>query len=259
MTPIIELTIREVRGALPHVWVLAQVLAAIAALAYLWLRTRAREKLVVCLVLALPAGALGALALGFVYRLLDRLAGRGADVVGVASYGALLGVSVAFAALVRRRGLPVLASLDALAPALALLVGVGRLGCLFGGCDGGQISTSALAVRFPAGTAVFREHVARGLVLPTDRWSLSVHPTQLYEALLALALACLADWLRRRTRLPPGFGFGAVALGYAVSRTAVDSLRSSASNAAYGMVTSLVAVIGLIVLLRPRAPRSVQA
>jgi prolipoprotein diacylglyceryltransferase len=235
----------------PGVWLLSQALAAILALGYVGMRTR-QWPLVACFVVALISGVFGAFAWGFVCRLLERLAGRDVDLVGVAAYGALAGIALAFVGLARRRGSAVLASLDLIAPALALLVAVGRLGCFFAGCDAGTVSVSPFSVRFPAGSAVFRDHVAHGFVLPTDHWSLAVHPTQLYEAGLALALACLGHQLGVRNAAR-GLSFGVTALGYALARGFADALRLPAPNAVYGLLTSLlVGIAAGALLLRTR-------
>lgn len=247
----LELALQAARLApFPGAWGLAQALAAAVALGYVGFRTR-RWQLVGCLALALPAGVLGALTLGLFYRLLDRLRGQDTDLIGVALYGAFAGVAAAFVVLAKRRGLPALVSLDLIAPALALLVAVGRLGCFLAGCEAGAISASPLSLHFPQGSAVFRDHVAQGVVLPTDDWSLAVHPAQLYEAALALALAYLGHRLSSR-RFPPGVVFAVTALGYAFLRTCVDALRLPTAAAAYGLVTSLLVSVAVIVLLRPR-------
>lgn len=236
------------------VWVLAQILAALVALGYVAARTR-QQPLVACFALALAAGVLGAYAWGFVCRLLERLAGRDVDLTGVAAYGALAGVTLAFVFLTRRRGLTVVAGLDLIAPALALLVAFGRLGCFLAGCDAGSVSAAPWAVRFPAGSAAFRDHVAQGLVLATDRWSLAVHPAQLYEAGLALALAYLGHRLGTR-HAAPGMAFGATALGYALARSFVDTLRFPAPNAVYGWLSSLLVSVAVVTLLLRNSQRA---
>jgi phosphatidylglycerol:prolipoprotein diacylglycerol transferase len=236
------------------VWVLAQTLAALVAIGYVAARTRQRP-LVARFTLALAAGVLGAYAWGFVCRLLERLAGREVDLIGVSAYGALAGVALGFAFLARRRGLTVVASLDLIAPALALLVAFGRLGCFLAGCDAGSVSASPWAVRFPAGSAAFRDHVAQGLILATDRWSLAVHPAQLYEAGLALALSYVGHRLGTR-RAAPGSAFGATALGYALARSFVDTLRFPAPNAIYGLLTSLLVSVAVVTLLLRNSQRA---
>jgi prolipoprotein diacylglyceryltransferase len=236
------------------VWVLAQILAALVALGYVAARTRERP-LVAGFALALAAGVLGAFAWGFVCRLLERQAGRDVDLTGVAAYGALAGVALGFVLLAKRRGLTVVASLDLISPALALLVAFGRLGCFLAGCDAGSVSALPWAVRFPAGSAAFRDHVAQGLILATDRWSLAVHPAQLYEAGLALALSYVGHRLGTR-RAAPGIAFGATALGYALARSFVDTLRFPSPNAVYGWFTSLLVSVAVVTLLLRNSQRA---
>lgn len=248
MTGVLEATLQAARAApFPGSWAGAQMLAALVALGYVWVRAR-YWPLLICFALALPTGALGAFALGFAFRLVDRIAGRDVDLLGVAAYGALAGVVLVFVRLSRRHGINVLAGLDLIAPALALLVAIGRLGCFLSGCDAGHVSDSVLSIRFPAGSAVFHDHVRQGLVLATDAWSLAVHPAQLYEAGSALGLAALGHQLGRRS-VAPGLAFGVTALGYALVRGFVDTLRFPAPGATYGLATSLLAGIAVVVHL----------
>jgi prolipoprotein diacylglyceryltransferase len=252
MIGMLERTLLAARTvAFPGVWILAQISAAVLALSYVAVRTR-RWPPVRSFGIALVAGMVGAFAWGLLCRLLDRLTGSHVELVGVSAYGALMGVTLAFVSLARRHGLTALASLDLIAPALALLVGVGRLGCLLAGCDAGRVTASAFSVRFPAGSAVFRDHVARGFVLATDRWSLAVHPAQLYEAGLVLTLAFLGHRLGVR-RAASGLSFGVTALGYALARSFADALRFPGKSATYGLITSaLVSIAVVFVLLRNR-------
>src|SRR5947209_11008839 len=106
---------------------------------------------------------------------------------GLASYGAYLGGTLWLLLAARRERLPTAQFLDLCAPAMALAVALGRVGCFLNGCCYGRISAVAWAVRFPVGSDPHLEHLAHGLVGPTQM-SLPVHPTQLYESLFALAL-----------------------------------------------------------------------
>ena len=104
---------------------------------------------------------------------------------GFVFYGGFLAALAAVALLRRRYGLPFGKTVDALAPGLALGHFFGRLGCFLGGCCFGEVTTSCLAVRFPAESLV-------GDSLPR-------HPTQLYEAGAELLIfVLLALWHRRR-------------------------------------------------------------
>lgn len=174
---------------------------------------------------AMAFGSLaGALLLGLGMRL-PRVLFADADIFarGLAmAYGALAGAALATVAATRRLGAPP-AALDALAPALGVMVVIGRVGCWFAGCCFGRPSTAAWAVAFGAGTPAHVEHVRRGLVPSDATASLPVHPTQLYEALVGVAMIAAGIVLAKGRRR--GAAFAAVALLYAVGRFAVEILR----------------------------------
>jgi phosphatidylglycerol:prolipoprotein diacylglycerol transferase len=81
-------------------------------------------------------------------------------------FGGLLGGVGTALIVMRRMRLPVVATLAASTPALAIGHAIGRIGCFLVGDDYGRPSDLPWAVAFP-----------RGLP-PTD---VRVHPTQLYE------------------------------------------------------------------------------
>lgn len=86
---------------------------------------------------------------------------------------------------------------DPYAVALPLGQGIGRLGCFVGGCCYGA---------------------------PISEGSSVLHPAQLYEAVLDLALA-LTLYLMRDGQRPPGLRFRYYLLGYAAIRFAMDFFR----------------------------------
>lgn len=126
-----------------------------------------------------------------------RLETAGKTIIG-ALFGAYLGVEIV-KPMVGLRG----STGDALALALPLALGIGRLGCLLGGCCYGTPASFALSV-----------HIAGA-----DR-----HPVQLYEAALDFALAGAVLWLRGRVTRP-GELFKLTLIGYAVIRILVDPWR----------------------------------
>ena len=68
---------------------------------------------------------------------------------GLVVYGALIGALLAFAWYVRRRGLPMLAMADLIAPSMAIGLAFGRIGCLLNGCCYGGETDVPWAVTFP--------------------------------------------------------------------------------------------------------------
>lgn len=128
---------------------------------------------------------------------------------GFVFYGGLLGGLAAGWWQARRRALPFLALGDWFLTALALGHGIGRFGCLAAGCCYGR-----------------HTDLPWGIALAGDP---SRHPTQVYEALLDLALFAFL-W---RVVLPRvkdgrwrrGAGVAGYVLGYAALRFAVEFLR----------------------------------
>lgn len=218
-------------------WMAFQGVALALAFAWFWRRSRGSyARLRLCLLAAFAGAALGASALGVLERLpawvrsgyqLSALGG------GVVAYGALAGLTVTFVGLARRRGLAAGEAVDRLAPCLGALVICGRLGCFFGGCDFGAVSRAPWAMRYPAGSPAFADHLARGLVLATDHRSLPVHPTQAYEVLVGLAMVLCALAVER-AGARRGAPFWAAAVVYAVGRLLLDELRGDHAAAAWG-------------------------
>jgi phosphatidylglycerol:prolipoprotein diacylglycerol transferase len=98
-------------------------------------------------------------------------------------FGGLVGGVATALVFMRRLRLPVLATLAAATPALAIGHAIGRIGCFLVGDDYGRPTDLPWGVAFP-----------RGLP-PTD---MRVHPTQLYEMAALLFVSWLLIRWRRR-------------------------------------------------------------
>jgi len=129
--------------------------------------------------------------------------------MGFTWYGGLIGGVAAALVIVRRQHLPLGKVAGAAAIPLTLAYGIGRLGCLLSG-DGtyGRPTSLPWGMAFPHG------------VVPTD---VPVHPTPLYEALAAMAIAAILWGLRSHLNGPAIFGSYLVLSG--VSRFLVEFLR----------------------------------
>lgn len=139
---------------------------------------------------------------------------------------------------------------------------IGRLGCFVAGCDYGKVTSLPWAMRFPSGSSAWRDHVDSGWLAAHRAESLPVHPTQLYEALLGVALYFWArrientEWARQRH----GRVFLAVGVAYAVVRFGIEILRGDTgrgfvSGLSTGQVSSLLlAVCCAAALWRLRPP-----
>lgn len=103
---------------------------------------------------------------------------------GLMLYGGYVLAIAGGIAYVRRAGLPLWKVADSAAPAMALGIGIGRIGCFLNGCCFGLPTHADWGVRFPAGSY-------STFVFPGE----TLHPSQLYLAgsgvLLCLALVAL--------------------------------------------------------------------
>jgi len=137
---------------------------------------------------------------------------------------------------------------------------IGRWSCWLAGDDFGRITNVPWAIRFPAGSLAWNEHVSRGLIPATAPWSLPVHPQQFYLMLNAALLFAVITVVWRRKRLQPGLTLAVFLLLYGVSRFCVEFFRDPvAGGAAVGLSASqwmclmFVAAGGMITIARRHA------
>jgi phosphatidylglycerol:prolipoprotein diacylglycerol transferase len=144
---------------------------------------------------------------------------------GLVFYGGFIGAALAVILYTVIRGSqPLWKIADAFAPSIPLGHALGRLGCLMYGCCFGATCDLPWAVQFPCGSLAHGAHNAAGL-LPFDAaHSLSVHPSQVYSALLNFALYVGLAWLYRRKRFD-GQIFGIYLMIYSVNRFIVEFFR----------------------------------
>jgi phosphatidylglycerol:prolipoprotein diacylglycerol transferase len=141
---------------------------------------------------------------------------------GKSLFGGLLLGGLAAGLYFHRCKLPVLPYADAAMPALALGYAIGRVGCFLNGDDFGTPTHLRWAVVYPPGTEAYEAHLTRGWISAADRWSLPIHPVQLYASLLGLALfIVLARWRPERV----GGRLCAYLVLYGAGRFCVEFLR----------------------------------
>lgn len=134
---------------------------------------------------------------------------------GLVFYGGLIGAAAAGIFRLWQLKQPVWRVADCLAPGIALGHVFGRLGCLMNGCCFGHPTNAAWAIRYPRGHETFPV----GALSAT-----SVHPAQIYEALLNFAFFGALMWLFKRRRFD-GQIFATYLIGYAVIRTVSELFR----------------------------------
>lgn len=160
---------------------------------------------------------------------------------GFVWYGGLAGGTLAVFGLCRLRKYSLARAADAIAPALALGYGIGRIGCfLSGDGDYGPPSDLPWAMAFPDG------------MVPTTQ---SVHPTPLYEALLSWAI--FAFLIRVRPyRSRAGGMFWTYLLLASSERIFIEFYRLT-PKVAYGLtlaqlISLALLIVGLVALQRHR-------
>lgn len=151
---------------------------------------------------------------------------------GMTSFWGYIAGTLAVIGVCKRGGLAPARLGDLAAAPLGIALCFARLGCFVAGCDFGKVTDAAWAMRFPAGSPAWRDHVRSGLVPPERTESLLVHPTQLFEAALGLAIAAVAIALARRpwARAAHGRVFLVAIAMYAVGRFGVEELRGDAGR-----------------------------
>jgi phosphatidylglycerol:prolipoprotein diacylglycerol transferase len=183
---------------------------------------------------------------------------------GLVWYGGFLLAAALVAWRIRRERLPIPRIADAVAPALALAYGVGRIGCFLVGDDYGAPTDLPWAVAFPQGappsTAGNLRHLF-GVRVPAsvpDGAVLAVHPTQLYE--VAMAVVIFAVLWRLRTRFTrPGLLFATYLALAGVERFIVEIFRAKDDRFLGPLtlaqtISLLLVVVALLVARHLRAP-----
>ena len=156
---------------------------------------------------------------------------------GLAFYGGFLAAVPVGLWYARRKGLGVWRIADLVSPFIALGLFFGRIGCFLNGCCYGEACDLPWAVRFPG-------------------HPVAVHPTQLYEAAAALAIAALLYFVVRPRKRAHGVVFAGLLVSYGVARFLLEYLRADDRGIFFGLSTSqwisIPAVLAGIYLLWSR-------
>jgi len=146
---------------------------------------------------------------------------------GLMLYGGYILAIAGSIAYVRRTGLRLWKVADAAAPAMALGIGIGRLGCFLNGCCFGLPTNLPWGVKFPAGS--YASYTFPGQ---------PIHPAQLYLALAGLALFAVLLRLDRAPHFDGWLFWTAVAVD-AVLRFGIDFTRYYDQTSFLGKVGDL--------------------
>jgi phosphatidylglycerol---prolipoprotein diacylglyceryl transferase len=223
------------------------IMTAVAIVAGLWLLERqarseglSADDIVSCAVWTIVSGYIGArlyeVAFNWDYY------GQHWDKIpavwegGLAIHGGLMAGGVVGAVVATRKGLPVLRTLDILAPSVAIAQAIGRWGNFFNEEAFGR------PTNLPWGLYISPAH------RPLEYKSAErFHPTFLYESLWDLAVfALLIWWIRPRWRDRPGVAFFSYIGLYSVGRLCIEALRIDSFWAGTFRVAQLASVAGIL-------------
>jgi phosphatidylglycerol:prolipoprotein diacylglycerol transferase len=154
---------------------------------------------------------------------------------GTGWYGALALGSLSVLLTLRLLHLPLLDTLDLLAPIVPLSQAVGRIGCLLAGCCRGSPSDLPWAVTYATG------------------WPRQAHPAPLYEAFLYVCVAAFL-WSLRSVRIRPGGLFGLYLVLAGLGRFVVEFYRLNPKVAldltAPQLVAAFAIMVGVVLMSR---------
>jgi len=161
---------------------------------------------------------------------------------GLALYGGMVAGTIAALLFFRRRGIDIWAGSDLLTPSLAAGVAIGRIGCFLNGCCFGHQCDAPWGVVFSADSMA-------GMTFP----GVHLHPTQVYEAAIALAILTVLLLVDRRRRFD-GFLFWLFVILLSFSRIFIDPIRHYETESifleagSFAMTNNQAVSVGLIVL-----------
>ncbi|MCU0620561.1 MAG: prolipoprotein diacylglyceryl transferase [Gemmatimonadales bacterium] len=172
---------------------------------------------------------------------------------GFVWYGGFLGGVVGVWIATLLKGVPARWTMHLVAPTLAAGYAIGRVGCFLVGDDYGRPTSLPWAVRFPRGmppsTAAnlqeFKVAIPAGT--PPDT-VLAVHPTQLYEVAIMLAVFAWMWPRRKRTDWGTGALFGIYLMCAGVERFVVEIFRAK-DDRLFGPLTVAQVTSVLLVLV----------
>ena len=175
---------------------------------------------------------------------------------GLAIYGGLIGGGLAVGLYLRRHKIPVLPVTDAVAPALIIAYGIGRIGCqLSGDGDWGKVAGAQPEWWFLP-DALWSQQFAhnvirRGIAIPdctVDYCRMlpeGVYPTSVYETLMAFGIGALLWSVRKRWTAVPGLLFAAYLFLNGLERFFIEFVRVNDRYEVLGAALSQAQLIAI--------------
>ena len=167
---------------------------------------------------------------------------------GLTYYGGFIAASLVAYRMLRTDKFPFWKAADMAGMVVPVGIAFGRLGCLFAGCCFGKVTSGPWAMSFPGGSPASDAHYKLRLLPIPGLPSLPVHPTQIYEAALSLAIAAfLILYLHGRKRYD-GQVFVLFIVSYAIGRFVLEFFRDDDRGGLLGLSTSQLLGIAFVVV-----------
>ncbi|WP_347985949.1 prolipoprotein diacylglyceryl transferase family protein [Methylomonas sp. AM2-LC] len=174
---------------------------------------------------------------------------------GFSIYGGLICGGIAGAVYLKKRAVPLLPMLDALAPSMILGYGIGRIGCqISGDGDWGIAAIMDLKPNWLPDwlwAQTYTNNIV-GLVIPSP----GVYPTPLYEVLAAFGIF-LFLWAIRKTKYSKGYMFSSYLLLTGFERLLIEKIRINSKYHFFGIdftqaefISTVLILIGLLGILK---------
>lgn len=164
---------------------------------------------------------------------------------GFTFYGGLIGATLGAWWLFRRDRFPFWKACDMGGMMVPIGLGFGRLGCLMAGCCFGTTTEGPHSLVFPPGSPASDWQAREGLISNHLLPSLPVHPTQVYEAAAAFALAGFGILYLHARKRYDGHVFAVFIGGYGLMRFVIEFFRSDDRG---GVVLSTSQWIALLMI-----------
>lgn len=188
---------------------------------------------------------------------------------GLGIWGAIALGAVGALIACRRRGVPLPAVADAVAPGIVVAQAIGRLGNYFNQELYGGVTDLPWGLEVYCRVAPGSDpcNFAEGYTGPVDGIATGaplavVHPTFLYELLWNVGVAVLVVWADRRFRLGHGRAFALYVAGYTAGRFWIELMRTDFANTIFGVrvnvwtsVLVFAAAVAYFVIARKKGDR----
>ena len=154
---------------------------------------------------------------------------------GLVFYGGLILAAMVAVLYMRRHQLPVWKLADLISPLIALGLFFGRIGCFLAGCCYGKETSVPWGV-------VFRNPESLA------RLNVSLHPTQLYDAVNGLAIFFFLSWKQKRKAFD-GQIFWLFLLLYSITRFLIEMVRGDPRGFLFGGSLSTSQAVGVVLAI----------